>query len=95
MLVFDDAVNESLAAVKSLPESYSNVPSSVLIFNAPALPDTSCNVLQDTTHKEELTKEFCWLRHVHGKVLIACTFDGSFNMSYSSFMLIASQRKTY
>ena len=30
-------------------------------------------------------KEFCWLRHVHGKVLVDYTFDGSLNMSWSAF----------
>lgn len=30
-------------------------------------------------------EEFCWLRHVHGKVLVDCTFDGSLNISWSAF----------
>ena len=73
MSVFDDTVNQSLA-VKPLPESFSNVPPAVFIVNAPALPDTSCNASHDTNNKKELMKEFCWLRHVHGKVLIDCNF---------------------
>ena len=91
--VFDDTANQPLT-VKPLPESFSNVPPAGLIFKEPALPDMSCNALQDINNKEEPMKEFCWLRHVHGKV--DCTFDGSLNTSWSFLgMLITSQRKPY
>ena len=49
--VFDDTANQPLT-VKPSPESFSNVPPAVLIVKEPALPDISCNALQDINNKK-------------------------------------------
>ena len=49
---------------KPLPESYSNVPSAVLIEKEPTIPETDIDLLENPTEEAEVKEDFCWLRHV-------------------------------